>query len=330
MKALVYTGALQVEYRDEPEPELTRDQVLVQVKASGICGSDMHAYHGHDERRVPPLILGHEAAGIAKGGKFDGQAVAINPITTCGTCRDCLAGKTNICAQRELIGMRVAGAFADYVAIDERSLIPVPDGLPLTKASLMEPTAVSLHSVVLAEKFLARPLSEINALVIGGGAIGLLAALVLQQKGTAAIYLSETSDTRRERVAQHTSCHVFDPLSTDLPDENMFDLVIDAVGSGATRADACRYARPGGVISHIGLQDNEPGLDTRKLTLQEITFIGNYTYTATDLIASLDAIVSGTLGTLDWMDIRPLSDGSSAFRDLHQGDNVAPKIILQP
>ena len=157
MKALVYTGALQVEYRDEPEPELTRDQVLVQVKASGICGSDMHAYHGHDERRVPPLILGHEAAGIAKGGKFDGQAVAINPITTCGTCRDCLAGKTNICAQRELIGMRVAGAFADYVAIDERSLIPVPDGLPLTKASLMEPTAVPLHSVVLAEKFLARP-----------------------------------------------------------------------------------------------------------------------------------------------------------------------------
>ena len=157
-----------------------------------------------------------------------------------------------------------------------------------------------------------------------------MAALLLQQNGTAAIYLSETSDTRRERVAQHTSCHVFDPLSTDLPDENMFDLVIDAVGSGATRADACRYARPGGVISHIGLQDNEPGLDTRKLTLQEITFIGNYTYTATDLIASLDAIASGTLGTLDWMDIRPLSDGSSAFRDLHQGDNVAPKIILQP
>ncbi len=330
MKALVYTGSLQVEFRDEPDPEPTGDQVLVKIKSSGICGSDMHAYHGHDARRVPPLILGHEAAGIAMSGHYEGSAVAINPITTCGRCFDCLAGRTNLCKERDLIGMRVAGAFAEYVAVSESSLIPVPTGLDLNKACLMEPTAVSLHSIALAEKCLLRPLSEASALVIGGGAIGLLAALILQQKGTREIVVSETSESRRDQVVRHCECSAFNPLDKDLPKQDHFDLVIDAVGSGATRADASKFVRPGGVISHIGLQDNEPGLDTRKLTLQEVIFIGNYTYTTTDLIAALTAIANNALGSLDWMDIRPLSSGAEAFRDLHQLDDVAPKIVLQP
>ena len=115
-----------------------------------------------------------------------------------------------------------------------------------------------------------------------------------------------------------------------LPAESSFDLVVDAVGSGATRRDASRYARQGGVITRIGLQDNEPGLDIRRLTLQEITFIGNYTYTHTDLQAALDAIASGALGSLDWVESRPLAEGARAFEDIHLNHTEAPKIVLLP
>ena len=107
-------------------------------------------------------------------------------------------------------------------------------------------------------------------------------------------------------------------------------MVVDAVGSGATRRDASKYVRQGGVITHIGLQDNEPGLDIRRLTLQEITFIGNYTYTHTDLQAALDAIANGALGSLDWVEARPLSDGARAFADIHENATEAPKIVLLP
>lgn len=330
MKALVYTATQQVTFRDEPEPVLSEQEVMVKVEASGICGSDMHAYHGHDERRIPPLILGHEAAGIAMEGQHAGQRMVLNPLVTCGVCADCRAGRSNLCPVREIIGMRHAGAFAQYVSIAERNLIPVPDSLDMVNASLMEPAAVSLHSIVLAEKVLHRPLSESSALVIGGGAIGLLAALFLAQKGASRIYLAETSASRRQTVEKTGCCEVFDPLSQHLPAESSFDLVVDAVGTGATRRDASRYARPGGVITHIGLQDNEPGLDIRRLTLQEITFIGNYTYTHTDLQAALDAIANGGLGSLDWVEARPLSEGAQAFEDIHHGNTEAPKIVLLP
>ena len=330
MKALVYTDTLQVEFRDEPDVETQAGEVRIAVEASGICGSDMHAYHGHDERRVPPLILGHEAAGTVLEGNLKNKRVAINPLITCGVCRDCVAGRTNLCAKREIIGLRLPGAFAETVRMPENNLIVVPDGLSSVHASLMEPAAVSLHSVVIAERVLHRPVSECNTLVIGGGAIGLLAALVLAQKGARRIMLAETSAARRDTVSKTGCCEVFDPLTGPQPQDGSFDLVIDAVGSGATRAAACKKTAPGGVISHIGLQDNEEGLDTRHLTLQEITFIGNYTYTQTDLAVTLTALAEGGLGTLDWVETRPLAEGASAFRDIHQGNTQAPKIVLLP
>lgn len=330
MKALVYTDTLEMQYRDEPEPKAGAADVIVKVHASGICGSDMHAYHGLDERRVPPLILGHEAAGIAESGQLQGQPVALNPLIACGQCHDCRSGRTNLCHRRELIGMRLAGAYAQYVAIPEHNLIALPDGTDMVTAALMEPTAVSLHAVNLAERVLHRPLTEARAVVIGGGAIGLLAALVLAQKGTATVMLAETNAGRRTTVAATGCCEVYDPLSDSTPDDDSFDVVIDAVGSGATRAASSRLCRTGGVISHIGLQDNEPGLDTRRLTLQEITFIGNYTYNEIDLSASLAALARGALGPLDWVETQPLSAGAEAFNSIHTGSAKSPKIVLLP
>ncbi|MEE9334963.1 MAG: alcohol dehydrogenase catalytic domain-containing protein [Granulosicoccaceae bacterium] len=330
MHALFYLGTESLAYRRAPDPVPSDGQSLVRITAAGICGSDMHAYHGLDARRVPPMILGHELAGTVESGPLRGQRVAINPMLTCHNCRECLAGNPNRCQQRDLLGLGQAGGFANLVTVDSRNLYTLPDDLSLVDASLMEPTAVSVHAVVMAERALTRPLSECRVLVIGGGAIGLLAALIVRNKGARSLHVAETNAPRRETLKQLDTGIVFDPLSGDQPSESTFDLVIDAVGSGATRAMASALVRAGGVISHVGLQDDKPGLDTRKLTLQEVTFIGHYTYSPIDLKAALDLIHRGALGPLDWVEQQPLSKGADAFRSIHTGTAASPKIVLLP
>jgi threonine dehydrogenase-like Zn-dependent dehydrogenase len=330
MKALVYTDTLEVQYRDEPDPTAPPGEVLVTMEAVGICGSDMHAYHGHDERRIPPLILGHEAVGIVQSGVYQGQRVVLNPLISCGSCEHCQGGRSNLCAQRELIGMRRPGAFADCISIPERNLLELPQDMDPVHASLTEPAATALHALYLAEKVQHRPLSEGRALILGGGSIGVFAALLLHQKGCKEIYLGDTNPLRRKTAEQLGICNVYDPLGKVQPEPESFELVIDAVGSGRTRAASSQFVKAGGVISHVGLQDNEPGLDTRRLTLAEITFIGNYTYSPVDLRAAALALHSGALGNLEWVETRPLAEGATAFRSIHEGKAAAPKIVLLP
>ena len=151
MKALVYTATNEVVYRDEPDPIPGEGEVLIKVAASGICGSDMHAYHGKDARRVPPLILGHEVAGTVVSGPREGTPVVVNPLMTCGRCALCDQGYSHLCAERELIGMRLAGAYAEYVTIAESNVIELPADMGFVEASLTEPTATALHALNLAQ-----------------------------------------------------------------------------------------------------------------------------------------------------------------------------------
>ena len=330
MKALFYTGTRQLDFRDAPSPEPAAGESLVRVSASGICGSDMHAWHGHDPRRVPPMILGHELAGRVEGGALDGRRVAVNPLIGCGACRDCAAGRPNLCAKRDLLGLGRDGGYATLVRVPDANLVPIDDALDAVHASLMEPLAVIVHALALAERALLRPVAECRALVIGGGAIGVLAALALAQRGVVSLDVAETSAPRRETLARIGCGDVFDPASDGAtPPDDRFELVVDAVGSGRTRAMAGRLVRRGGAIVHVGLQDGEAGLDTRRLTLAEIAFLGSYTYVPSDLHAALDLLTRGALGPLDWVERRPLADGAAAFEDIDAG-HAAPKIVLEP
>lgn len=328
MKALVYTANEEMTFRDEPEPQPQDGDALIAIESVGICGSDMHAYLGHDARRVPPLILGHEAVGHVLEGRYSGQRVVLNPLITCGVCSECLGGRQNLCAERDLIGMYRAGAFAERIAIPEGNLIPLPEGMAAAQAALTEPGATGLHAVLLAERVVNRPLSEANALVFGAGSVGLLAALLLRDKGVDEIVIAETNPLRRELVAQHCDFSLIDPIQ-EPPSAQTFDCVFDAVGGSVTRRQAVVAVRSGGVIVHIGLMDNEGGLDVRAMTLREITFIGTYTYTPVDLRATLQKLHSGALGTLAWIEQRPLAAGAEAFRELLQGRCAAPKVVLR-
>ncbi len=327
MKALVYTANEEMTYRDEPEPHAAPGDALIAVESVGICGSDMHAYLGHDERRVPPLILGHEAVGTVLEGEKPGQRVVLNPLITCGVCNDCLGGRQNLCAERDLIGMYRAGAFAEQISIPERNLILVPDGMPSAHAALTEPGATGLHAIVLAERALARPISETRALVLGAGSVGLLTALLLRDKGVGEIAIAETNPLRRDLVREHCQLETFDPRE-QAPEAQAFDCVFDAVGGAVTRDAAVAAVASGGVIVHIGLMDNQGSMDVRAMTLREITFIGTYTYTPVDLRATLAKLHSGALGDLAWIEQRPLSAGADAFAELLQGQCAAPKVVL--
>lgn len=330
MKALVYTATNEVIYREEPDPTPGTGEELVKVAASGICGSDMHAYHGKDPRRVPPLILGHEVAGTIVSGAEEGKQVVINPLITCGRCSLCDTGRSNLCASRELIGMRLAGAYAELVTIPATNLISMPEGLNFVHASLTEPTATALHALNLAMQASQRPLAELRTLVIGGGAVGLLAALLLKGYGCRRLVVSEPHSMRRQSVARHVGCQVYDPINDPPIDTETYDLVIDAVGGGVTRKTAMTAVKPGGIFIHIGLMDSNGELDIRKLTLFEVSLIGVYCYTAADLRAAVQAISDGMLGDLTWVETRPLADGAQAFDDLHNGRSAAAKIVLIP
>ena len=326
MKALVYDGAETLTWRDAPDPQPGPGQQLIRIAASGICGSDMHAFLGHDERRPAPLILGHEAAGTIEGGPRDGDRVTINPLVACGTCRACRAGRDNICPERRIISLPPAeGAFAEYVAMREENLVTVPDDVPLDRAALAEPLACGWHAVRLGMAALPMPLAAARCHVIGGGAIGTGAVLALRAQGATEITLAEPNARRRARLA------AVDGFATVAPDAVAeADLVVDAVGYAATRAAASAICRPGGVILHIGLGEAAGGLDIRRMTLQEITFIGTYTYTAQDFRDTATAIFDGRLGALDWTERRPLAEGQQAFADIRAGTVAAPKIILEP
>ena len=325
MRALVYTGTQLSEIRDVPTPVCDSEQVVVDLAFCGICGSDMHAWHGHDERRVPPLVLGHEAVGVADDGPLQGQRVAINPLMTCGACVPCVSGNEHLCAKRELIGMRVPGAFAEKVAIKAQNLTILPDDLSFVEAALAEPLACSVHAVRLAIQH-ANDDQTVNIAILGGGAIGLLASKVFLNYGYQNIWIAEPNPLRRSMLEKMGNFTTYDPTKPSQCPPGV-DMIIDAVGSGSTRCTASAMVRPGGVIVHIGLQDNLDGLDARRITLQEITFKGTYCYRRDDFAEALRLLHNGAVSGSGWVDVRPLADGKKAFQDIHNGV-APPKIIL--
>ena len=324
MKALVYDGVETLGFRDVADPIPNAGEQLIRVEAVGVCGSDMHAYLGHDARRPAPLILGHEAAGTIIGGDHDGLRVTVNPLVTCGTCPACRTNRENLCPTRQIISMQPReGAFAQYISMPFTNLVKVPSDVALSKASLAEPLAVSWHAVRLAIEALD-PNAPRSALVIGGGAIGLSAALALRAMGFADVTLVEPNSARRAFLNEHCG------ESAVATGKGQYPVVIDAVGYAATRAAASALAQAGGVIAHVGLGEDSGGLDIRRMTLQEITFIGTYTYTAQDFRDTAAAIFDGRLGPLDWFQNKPLSEGWQVFKDLRAGTVAEPKIVLNP
>ena len=176
--------------------------MVIRVDAVGICGSDMHAFHGRDPRRNPPLILGHELAGEIVDGPGKGSRVTVNPLITCGRCDYCLQGRNNLCANRTMIGMTRPGGFAEYVTTAAASLIELPQGMSTRAAALTEPAATALHALNLAMRAAVRPVQESDVLVIGARR-GRAAGRPARSRATAA---ASSASPRRMRCAAPLRC----------------------------------------------------------------------------------------------------------------------------
>jgi len=251
-------------------------------------------------------------------------------LASCGICDFCVEGRDNICPSRQIISMPPCeGAFAEQIAIPERNLVEVPDAVAIEHAALAEPIACGWHAVGLAARVLARPLAAARVVVIGGGAIGVGAALSAAAQGARDIRIAETNVARHRVLTAAGSFEVYDPRAGE-PEPGSADLVIDAYGGEASRMAASRLVRAGGVIAHIGLAGGSGGLDMRRFTLHEITVIGSYTYTMADFRETAQAIFTGRLGDFGWIEQRRLDDGAQAFADLLAGRVAASKIVLRP
>jgi len=332
MQALVYTDIQKLIYREEKNPKLLNGESIIKVSASGICGSDMHAYHGHDERRIPPLILGHEVSGVINKGKDIGKKVVLNPLITCGTCSYCINEREHLCPKRIILGMNRPierqGGFAEYVSIPNKNIYELPKNLNINEAPIAEPCAVALHAVELGESELSQELKDSKVLIIGAGAIGLLCGLILSKvKKTKEIVIIEPNDKRLIKSLKYLDADGLKPTSKDIYKDH-FDIVFDTVGLEVTRQQAIKTIKPGGIIIHIGLTQPSGNFDFRKTTLQEITFIGTYCYTNKDFEKTLNILNNQEIGDLGWIQYRNLKEGASAFKEIHEGSCPAPKVIL--
>ena len=334
MKALVYTGVEELTYREEKDPSEKDGESILKVQASGICGSDMHAYHGKDERRVPPLILGHEVSGKIINGKYKDKIAVLNPLITCGKCEYCKKKSEHLCPDRVLLGMNRPyerqGAFAELITVPNTNIYDVPVKLDVKEASVAEPTAVSLHAVLMAESSSKKHLKECRTLVQGAGAIGLLCSLILSKiKGNLNITISDPNKLRLKECSKYVDAKFVGPNDKEVNPDS-FDLVFDTVGLEISRQQAISVVKPGGTIIHIGLTQPAGEFNFRKATLQEVTFIGTYCYTNQDFANTVQLLANKEIGNLDWIEYRDLKKGAEAFKQIHDGTCAAPKIVLLP
>jgi threonine dehydrogenase-like Zn-dependent dehydrogenase len=313
VKALVFTAPGTVELLDVPEPDPAPGEVVVEVRAAGICGSELHGVRRPGFRQ-PPLIMGHEFAGIAGG-----EAVVVNPILSCGRCPECRRGLRHVCREREIIGVHRAGGFAERVAVPASALRPLPPGLPWEAAALIEPAANAVHAWNLALGAVGVECRRVA--VIGCGAIGLLCAATALSSGAGQVEVTDLSPARLA-AAQRLGAEVADPGLS-----GQYDVVIDAVGSAATRAASVAHQRPGGVAVWLGLAEEEAGFDANALIRSEKRVLGSFAYRDEEF-----AQATARIGDWDltWAAGYPLAAAAGVFTDLMNGGLHPLKALLLP
>jgi threonine dehydrogenase-like Zn-dependent dehydrogenase len=329
MRAIVWQGPERMTVEERPDPRDPGDgELILRPQAVGICGSEVEGYLGHMGNRTPPLVMGHEFAGVvvAAGdgaGELDGARVAVNPLSGCGECRLCRAGHANLCADRVLIGIHAPGAFADFVRVPASSARALPDGVSARTGALVEPLANGVHAVRLG---LARGPVE-RAVVLGGGTIGLVTLQAALLSGIEHVALLEPHPQRRERAAA-LGAHVTYASEDEALAAEPADLVLDAVGAQATRALATRLVRPAGQAVYIGLAADDTTLGFHDVVRSQLTLQGSYAYTMDDYEQAFDWLVSGRASLGDLPAVRPLEDGPGAFAALAGGTPAEVKVFL--
>jgi len=331
MRALVFHGPWDIRVEDRPDPEPESGEVLIEILATGICGSDIHGFTGENGRRKPGQVMGHETVGRIRGGDVPaalptGALVTVNPILRCGRCAGCTASPPARCTDSKIIGVapEISSAFADLMVAPARNLVPLPTMLPIEYGALVEPLSVGFHAVGRGQ---CTP--DDAVLVIGGGPIGQAAALAARRVGARDITVSEP-DERRRTLLTDLGIDSIEPSALPTLDPRP-TLVIDAVGSGRSVEDALTVSAPGSRTVLVGMQRPSVEIAAYAVSVEERTIVGSYSYTDAEFADTaawvgtappeLPRLIEGRVG---W------EAAAETFTGLAKGENPASKVLVFP
>lgn len=341
MKALLLSQYRRLEISDIPRPTLGRSDVLVQVAACGICGSDVHGYDGSSGRRIPPIVMGHEAAGVvaevgANVSEFKpGDRVTFDSTVYCGECANCRRGEMNLCDKRQVLGVscgdyRRHGAFAEFVAVPARIVHGLPESLSFEEAALLEAVAVALHAVSLV------PMApESSALVVGAGTIGLLVQQALRVAGCSRVFVADIDDTRL-RLSKQLGATAVLKSGPEFASEiarlsgNGVDVAVEAVGITPAVATAINSTRKGGSVILVGNVSPEVTIPLQAVVTRQIRLQGSCA-SAGEYPRAIELMSTGQINVKPLITaVVPLDDGPHWFERLYRRESNLMKIILTP
>jgi len=343
MKALTLREYSHLVYEDVPEPEIDLDEVLVQVRACGICGSDVHGMDGSSGRRIPPIIMGHEASGVicqVGSGVSDwqvGDRVTFDAAVHCGKCYFCRRGLTNLCDHRRVLGVstpefRMHGAFAEYAAVPQQVLYRLPDGLSFEHAAMMEAVSIAAHAVERT------PVSvHDSAVVVGAGMIGLLVVQFLRLAGCGKIIAVDLAEDRLELARKLGADVGLQSDAVDVPAEvrrltggRGADIAVEAVGITPTVRMAVESLRKGGAATLVGNLAPTVEFPLQTVVLGQLSINGS-TNAAGESPACLEMLAAGVIRVEPLISaVAPLSEGVVWFERLYRREAGLMKVILEP
>jgi len=343
MKALLLSEYSKLEVADLPKPSVAPGEVLVQVAACGICGSDVHGYDGSSGRRIPPLVMGHEAAGIvAEVGtgvsRFAvGDRVTFDSTVYCGACDYCLSGQINLCDNRQVVGVstpdfRRAGAFAEFVTVPEHIVYRLPDELSFAEAAMLEAVSVALHAVAVSDLQGGE-----TALVIGAGMIGLLTLQAARAAGCCRILVADVDASRLKMAKEAGADAIILASGAEMVSEVLrltngrgVDLVLEAVGRDETVTAAIDAVRKGGTVTLIGNITPQVVLPLQKVVSRQIRLQGSCA-SCGEYPQAIELVSNGKIKVTPLITaIAPLSDGARWFERLHSREPNLMKIVIDP
>jgi L-iditol 2-dehydrogenase len=339
MKALLLSQYNQLDIADVPAPVPGVDEILVRVAACGICGSDVHGYDGTSGRRIPPLVMGHEAAGVvaAVGGGVStfkpGDRVTFDSTVYCGQCEFCLQGEINLCNNRQVIGVscgdyRRAGAFAEFVVVPQRIAYHLPDALEFQEAAMLEAISVALHAVRISEMKGGE-----TTLVIGAGMIGLLTLQAAKAGGASRVLVADIDRTRLQTARSLGADETLLLSGSELVKETEgrgVDLVLEAVGREETIAASIASVRKGGTVTLIGNISPEVKIPLQAVVSRQIRLQGSCASSG-EYPQAMELLASGKIQVKSLITaVAPLSDGPRWFARLHAGEPNLMKVVLDP
>jgi L-iditol 2-dehydrogenase len=338
LRALVFRGPGSMPLEHRHDPVAGPGQVVVAVRASGVCGSDVHGFMGATGRRRVGVVMGHEAAGVVAeiGDGVDrfapGDRVVLRSILACGRCDRCLAGEPNICRDRLGLGMQIDGAYAERVVVPEAMAEAIPGALGDVAAALVEPLAVAMHAVAIT------PFGPDDTVVIvGGGSIGLLTLLAVRRRGAGRVVVTDRDAHRLAVARQLGAGEVVDVATADpvavvdaVTDGRGADAVFEAVGIAATVEQSIAVARPGGQVTWVGNSAPEVPLRMQQLVTRELTIRGSYAY-ADEFEAAIHALATRTIDASAIVETTGgLEEAEELFRSLAAGTLPSVKVVLTP